>query len=976
MRRKPSVFSIPPEGAFADRLAKGLLAGFPFDGEAGELGLARTLVVLPNRRAVRSARDAFVRAAGGALLLPRLTALGDLDDDLTPGALVDADLFSGAPAIDVQERTFRLMPLVERWQTATGKRRAKVETLRYAEALGRALDLMQLYEVAPDGLEGAVDQDMAVHWQQTAQFLDIVRQQWPQALRAAGMTDRVAQRQALLRRLAKDWSERPPAYPVIAAGIASAEPAAAAFLGQVARLPQGAVVLPGLDMIMPDAAWEDLSPADPHPQVPLKLMMDGMSVARGEVAAWPVDSDMDGPELRHEVLSAAFMAPDLTAGWRTLDLPADAADGLARIEVRGPAEEALAVALALRRALETPERTAALVTPNRDLARRVAAQMRRWGVEIDDSAGTPLSLTPPGVFLRLALEAAASGFAPVPLMALLKHPLAGPGEGRTEWLRRVRQLDLALRGVRPARGLQGTRNRIFTALKSDVPARDALIDWWDAEVAPPLRALAELFQRRRTGDLAGAAAKLRDLVGDFSDERFWNGVAGRAAADILADLERHGAVAGPAPSTDLPALLGAVMEGVAVRPLYGRHPRLAIYGLLEARLQRADVMILAGLSEGVWPPAAAFDPWLPPKVRAALDLPPTDRALALSAHDFVSACGAKHVLLVRATRDSSAPTVASRFWLRLEALLGDALEEDPIATFVPQIDTCRDPKPAPRPEPVPPAAERPKRISVTQVDVLAADPYQFYAREMLRLRSLDALGEDAGAAERGTIVHDLMETLTRDGLLQDGAAREAAVDKALKAYSDHPLLMALWKPRVLRMLSWAAEHMRACDAEGWRVAGVEKAGQMNVAGVTLKGKADVIFRNGERLSIADYKTGAPPTQDRILRGYADQLALLAWLACKGNLDDVPPLPVAEIAYWRLSGGKTEGSVVSSRDKYKKAWGQLDDYFDEAEQRFRELVGGYLTGDRPFPARLQPEFAPYSDYNLLARTQEWEGRGRG
>ncbi|MGB3723513.1 MAG: PD-(D/E)XK nuclease family protein, partial [Pacificimonas sp.] len=548
-----------------------------------------------------------------------------------------------------------------------------------------------------------------------------------------------------------------------------------------------------------------------------------------------------------------------------------------------------------------------------------------------------------------------------------------------DWLGHVRRLDLALRGVRPARGLQGVRNRLSSAVKSKrQPSTVADLDWWKA-LEPVLRPMAELFQRRATGDLAAAAEKLRTLVANLAGDRFWDGNAGRAASDLLSSLERHGDVGGAVSAPDLPAVLGAVMDDVPVRPSYGRHPRLNIYGLLEARLQRADLMILGGLNEGVWPAGDRFDPWLPPRVRAALNLPPIDRATALSAHDFVQACGAGEVLLTRARRDASAPVVASRFWLRMGALLGDRLVGDArLKAWTAAMDRPAKVTPAKRPRPKPPASDRPKRISVTEVEVLRADPYQFWAKRMLRLGSLDALGEEADAAARGTIVHDLMETLSKGKALADPDARIAAIDAALKAYSDHPLLSAMWRPRVERMLTWAADQMALQQAKGWRIAGVETEGKMMVDGVELRGKADVVFQHGERLAVADYKTGAPPAVAKIRAGYSDQLALLAWLATEEKFDGISG-KMAAVAYWRLSGGGMEGEIKSSSSVTKAhPWSELDVWLKDAQDRFRAAAARWLTGDEAFTARLHPEYAPkaYNSYDHLARVAEWEGRVRG
>ncbi|MGB7404282.1 MAG: PD-(D/E)XK nuclease family protein, partial [Pacificimonas sp.] len=561
--------------------------------------------------------------------------------------------------------------------------------------------------------------------------------------------------------------------------------------------------------------------------------------------------------------------------------------------------------------------------------------------------GTPLSLAPPGTWLRLLIEAAASGFAPVELLAFLKHPLTGPGEGRAAWLGKVRALDLKLRGVRPARGLQAVRNRIWTARPKDEVATRALVDWFD-EVAVHLRPIARLFQRRRTADLAEVAGVLREAVAALSTERFWDEQSGRAAADLIADLEEHGGKGGVVPSADLPSLLAALLARVAVRPLYGTHPRLSILGLLEARLQRSDIMILGGLNEGVWPSERTLDPWLPPKVRRALGLPLPDRSVSLAAHDFAEACGASDVLLTRSRRDASAPRVPSRFWLRLQALLGeDFRRDDELERFAAAIDMSAERIPATRPQERPPVADRPKRISVTRVEILRADPYQIYAGEMLRLRALDPLGQDAGAAERGTMVHAVMERLAKDGAFTDETARAVAIDSVLKDYSDHPLLAALWRPRVDRMVAWATEEIEARKSDGWQIAAIEEKGGLSTNGVTLTGTADIVFGHASGLAVADYKTGGIPAQRKIADGYADQLALLAWMAEDGAIPNVAPQDVIAVAYWQLSGGKDPGRVVSSRKNYKEVWEDLPAWISDARDRFAQTVAMYLTGDAPF-----------------------------
>ncbi|MBB4632199.1 double-strand break repair protein AddB [Sphingosinicella soli] len=964
MAERKAVFTIPAHRAFADALAAGML------GRIGKDDLPRALLLLPNRRAVRAVTEAFVRASGGALLLPRMLPIGDVGENEALGLFDEAMALEAdvQPAIAAFERRMLLMPLVHRWQQLSGRARSSVETLRLADALARTLDQLQLEGIEPARLHETMA-ELGAHWEATLNFLEVVVTAWPPQLAARGLMDRVARRQMLLGAIARRWRASPPARPIVAAGMASADPAVADVLAVVAGLPRGAVVLPGLDLQTPD--WDDIRGFPAHPQCGLLHLLEAMSIARDEVRVWEGTSALDGPEARAGAIGAALSLAGSTAHWP----PAGPLADLRFAEAANPAGEAGIIALAMRRQLDTPGATAALVTPDRGLARRVAAQLRRWDIEVDDSAGTPLARAPSGTLLLAALEAGAQRCAPGALLALLKHPLTGPGEGRARlnWLDDVRRLDLALRGVRPAAGLKGISARVKSPPKGALPEteRSRLAEWWKA-LRPRLDALEALMAKpRRLGDFADG---LRAFAEAMSEGRVWEGAAGRAAAETIAEMVQHGDMGLRIPPADLPALLGAMLGDVAVRPPFGKHPRLAIYGLLEARLQRADLMILGGLNEGVWPGGDPFDPWIPPAIRRRLGLPETERAIGLAAHDFVLAAAAPHVLLTRARRDASAPTVASRFWLRLLAFAGDhAAWETELPLLAAAIDARGAVPPAERPRPSPPVADRPRQISVTQIDRLLIDPYSFYAEKMLRLRPLDPLDADLSAAERGTIVHAVIETLIAAGTLHDPAGRAAAIDAAIAAHADQPLVAALWRPRIVRMLDWVAELMRARAAGGWGAVRSEVEGRVEISGVTLKGKADIVQAGPEGVLIADFKTGKVPGQASLADGFASQLGLLAWLAEEGALDG-PASRVVEVAYWKLSGGKDAGEEKTSARHYKKAWSDLPAFIDICRAAFREAVSDYLAGSRPFEAKVKPEYAVHlQDYDHLARLAEWWGR---
>ncbi|MDQ8755147.1 double-strand break repair protein AddB [Sphingosinicella sp. LHD-64] len=962
----PAVFTIPPHRSFADALAAGLIARFGRE----KTGLARGLLLLPNNRAVRAVQDAFVRRSDGGLLLPRLVPIGDPElDERIGGALEPLDDTAPIPAaIDPVERLMLLARLVQRHHGPDA-----AEALRLAEDLGRTLDQLRVEEVDPArlGTFAAEVPDLSLHWQKSLDRLQLILDDWPRILAERGRIDLADRRNRLLDAVAKRWRERPPAGFACAAGITTTAPAVARLLRTVARLPKGMVVLPALDLAMPDEEWAALGPHEPdpatgrrrpaietHPQFQLKLLLDRMGVGRGEVGRWRRGSGRDAPAARSRAIANAMAPPAFTRKWQALK-PADRRlTGVRALELADPAEEAQAIAIALREALETPERTAALVTPDRNLAARVCAHLKRWGIEADDSAGRPLSQTPPGTLLLAIATAVAERFAPVPLLALLKHPLVRTGEGRLDWLDGARDLDFALRGPRPPAGLDGLSRH----LKGDVAL------WWASDAAPLLGSLETAFGAGcRFFDLLAA---VREAAQALAGDAVWAGPAGRAAADLLARLEE---AAGEGPETvavaAFPAMLERLLAAQAVRPPYGQHPRLFIWGLIEARLQQTDLMILAGLNEGTWPALPAPDPWLAPRLRADLGLPSLERRIGLAAHDFACALGAPQVLVTRARRDARAPAVASRFWLRLEAMTGGLTRAPACRKWAQAIDKPGGYRPAGRPAPAP--RERPRRISVTEVDRLKADPFAFYARRILGLSALDAVDADPTAAWRGIAVHAVLEAWMKEDACDPAKLRPRA--EALLAGADaHPLMRALWQPRLLEAIDFIAAEVEKNRAAGRLPLKAEAWGEIEIAGVTLGGKADRIDRLPDgSLAIVDYKTGKPPSNKAVSEGYSLQLGLLGLIAERGGFEGIEGA-AAFFEYWSLARKAGSLGYVASPVGGRTGM-DVADFTTAAARNFIGAAAQWLTGEEPFTAKLHLEYAPYGDYDQLMRLDEWYGR---
>ncbi|MES2989178.1 MAG: double-strand break repair protein AddB [Pseudomonadota bacterium] len=968
------LFTIPPHRPFADALAHGLIERFGGDA----LGLARGTVLVPNNRAKRAIQDAFVRASGGGLLLPRLVAVGDPELDEAVFEAVE-DLDPVPPAVDPLQRRMILARLIQE----SGAQADAAEAVRLAGDLASTLDQLLIEEVKPQALKDLDLGDLSAHWERSLALFEIVLKRWPVELAALGRVDLADRRTRLLAKVATRWRDAPPVGFVCAAGITAAAPAIARLLRVVAEMPQGMVVLPGLSTGISEGEWASLGPHEPdaggrrkrametHPQFQLKLLLERMSVNRSEFADWRGESAPDAAPARSKAIETAMAPPELTKGWSGLDESERTLDGVRVLEAATPAEEAQGIALALREVLETEGKTAALVTPDRALARRVVAHLARWDIAIDDSAGQALSVLPPGTLLLALAEAAAQDFAPLALLSLLKHPLV-QREARLEWLEGARLLDRALRGPRPAPGLAGVDRHLAEQDGRDGGLRRAAQAWW-TEARPVLEPLEAVFAAGPQA-LGGMLAALRETAQALGGDGLWSRAEGRAAADLLDSLEREAAFGPPlADPASLAPLLRTLMDETAVRPHQGGHPRLAILGLIEARLHNADLMILGGLNEGVWPGLPAPDPWLAPRIRAELELPGLERRIGVSAHDLAGALGAREVLLTRARRDSSAPTIASRFWLRLEALSGGLERAGDLAAWARAIDEAGEHKPAERPEPSPPVAARPKVISVTEVDRLKADPYAFYAKRMLRLAPLDPVDADPSAAWRGTAVHDVLEQWAK----HDGCAPDKLHARALAMLADertHPMMRALWQPRLMEAVDWIAAEMAAQIAGGRQVLGAEQDGQIQFAGVTLKGKFDRIDRLPDgMLAVVDYKTGQPPSAKAVRAGYSLQLGLLGLIAEEGGFDGIKG-EARGFEYWSLARkGGSFGYIDSPVSPKKRDPIPAEEFVAIAGGNFHEAVQDWLTGGRAFTAKLVPEYAPYAEYDQLMRRDEWYGR---
>jgi len=987
------LYTIPTGAPFLDALARGLAEAAGPDPAA----LSRITVLLPTRRACRALGAAFARAASaGALILPRIQPLGGIDEDElalegAPAAGEGAAALEIPPAIGELRRALLLSGMIRARLGEEAQGLAPVQALALARGLAGLIDQAETEGVSLDRLGALVPDELAKHWQRTVDFLGVVTTDWPAALEREQAIDPARRRTLLLEALAARWKLSPPTDPVIAAGSTGSVPATAALLGVIAALPQGAVVLPGLDQGLAEEAWEMLAPS--HPQYGMKALIERLGFKREEIRVWPGAAVPPAAAARARLLSHALTPAEATAGWKSAaaEIAALAPEALAevhRIECPDPQAEALTIALLLREALESEGRTAAVVTPDRALARRIASELRRYAIEIDDSGGVPLAHSAPGAFLALVARMVMGQAEAVPLLACLKHPLAAGGQPPAVFRSLVRRLDRkVLRGPRREGG--------FAGVLAGIPADDA------ATLAPWVRDLA--LRTAPLGDLVEAGPQpLERLVQAHiavaeslaaSDTvpgpaRLWQGDAGEALAELMAELMQAAAGEAPIAAASYPALFEAALAGSVARPARPAHPRLAILGLLEARLVGFDLVVLAGLNEGTWPPGAADDPWMSRPMRETLGLPSLDRRIGLTAHDFVQACGAPAVVLTRATRAEGTPTVPSRWLSRLDGLLGAGGAAPPaarpeLAAWRGALDAAPPLPPARAPAPTPPVANRPRQLSVTEIETWRRDPYAIYARRILRLFPLPPLDEMPDARIYGNAVHGVLDkyVLAHSAAWPADAAAEllSVGREVLRRELERPEIWAFWWPRFVRMVGWFDAHERRWRAEA-APEKLETKGQLVIeapAGpFTLTARADRLdrVRADRSLAIIDYKSGVAPDIREVAEGTKVQLSLEAAIAIAGGFTERRE-KVTRLRYWRLHGRDEGGEEIAIDgavyDRGRVAVPAVSALAREAERGLQRLIERFDRQETPYVAKPHPDFLPdFSDYDHLSRARAW------
>jgi len=997
--RPQRVYTIASDAPFLDILAKAVLRGFPYAEGHHHLSLAAWTILVPTRRAARALQDKLLIESGKpALVLPQVRSINEFDEDI----LEVQRSYEGFPdAISDIGREFSLMALIDGWVREHPQLRlarelsdAPQQIQSLAVSLANLIDDLEIEEVSFDRLPEAYLIDLAVHREAILSLFDLVSKKLPTQLLGENLMGGKERRSRLIRLEAKRLTENPPAGPVIAAGSTGTIPATRELLKAISTLENGAVILPALDEGMDAKSWEAVSPQ--HPQFAIKQLIEAIGVERENIITLGTASG-DRAWLASELMRPSDVSDD----WQQALAGQDgrikkALENVSLVEARDKNDEASIIALMMRQAFENPTGDMALITDDRGLARRVKANLSRWNIGVDDSAGEPLGRFGAASLLILLMDVVEENFSAAALQNLFSHPLATFGFERTGFTASARQIEVALfRSLPMIHGLEGLLPSFDLALKEakgdshphPIVAHLKENDWLEMRkcLARVVEILGPLSPRSVT-TFGEHLNGLMSVAEKISGDAFWSGPGAEELEALVETLRQESPRLPVCSFARAGATIRRHLQRIPVRDIRNAGTRLSILGLLEARLVHPQTVILGGLNEGTWPRLPDPGPWLNRPMRDVFGMQQPELRIGQEAHDFVQAFGAPQVFLTWARRDGMDPAIPSRWILRLQTILKAAghkpwdIPSEPWQAWAARLDQADNVRPTPqgKPQPRPPVDARPKRISVSRVETLIRDPYAIYADAVLKLKPLPNIAAAPDAALRGTLFHKVIGdffTLYPKALPGDAVEKFIALgEEVFRPFRNDPEIMGFWWARFQRLARWIVENevfLRSDVAEV--IAEVKGSLPLKIgeADFTLSGRADRIdiFSDG-RARIVDFKTGAIPSGPKIKEGFSPQLTLEAAMLEQGAFEHVGGHETSDLTYIRITGGIPPGELKSvdiepmtvAREHLARLKGLLEKY--------QSPTLAYL------PRYAIENVEAVCDYDHLSRYREWILAGDG
>lgn len=1030
MKKAPNVYTISAGTLFLERLAQ-----FVLDGKIGDaydtadpLTLAQTTIYLPTRRAVRALRLEFAsKLKGNSSFLPVLKTLGDNEDDD-----FDPHTASQNRTVSPLYRQIQLARLVRRWVSVIGNEARELfqdedivipsssaESLWLSREICDLIDQMETEEVSWKNLKDLVPEKdrYANWWQLTLDFLQIAMEAWPEHLGQIGAIDAVTSRRKLADARTSLLQKTPPTGPIIVAGSTGSIPATGRFLKTVSEISNGAVILPGLDLGLGEDVWEEIlgirqslrdekfnKGCEDHPQFGMANLLDSFGITREDV----IDLSQNNSELeqRAKLTGIALLPSNKTDQWLSLRGTVDencfenATRNISIVDAPAERQEALAIALILREQIEAPNQQTALVTPDRKLAKQVAAELKRFSIDIDDSGGTSLANTSNAQFLRLMISIATLPANSINLATFVKHSLLAnkPEESTKLAVERMFEICL-LRDILevPAVGKfeaaarnyleQTKQNRHVASL---VTAMDA--DDWDTlfqfckNLDISFDPLVSLAKSGDQFDLGQLFTTLKTSLNGFTsfDENtstFFADETGMMLGDLIDEVITTSSEDFKSSPKELLQIFDALIGGKIVRSTGNTHPRIAILGPLEARLQPLDCVVLGGLNEGNWPSRHDSGPFLSRPMKTAINMSTPERRTGLSAHDFEQLLGHPKVFLTRANRADNAPTVPSRWLQRLKVACGPQISAkmqergNKYLSWVIQLDTPEKiSKRIERPNPKPPLKYRPNRLSITEIETWIRDPYAIYARRILKLLPLGEIGTVSEYALRGTILHDALAIFIENGVdLFNNSPSKKLMEIIGSQLANNKIpshMQAMWLPPFEEICeAFIAHEQKYCSQVSKSFCEIDGKLTIGASDFELRGRADRIdMLHDGSVNIIDYKTGTKPSV-KMARTLSPQLSLEGAIVMAGGFAKLPAAHPSSLGYIRLRARNEFkiDSVNNARPPINAS--------ELSALKLNELeahISKYTNQDQGYISRFAPELSQEitGDYDHLARVREW------
>lgn len=954
----PNVFNVRLSCSFWDTLARLYLERF----RDNDLVFASAIFLVPNRRACQSLTAAFLRQQGlSPTILPQIVPIAEVDnDELFFSQFGTTPSRQTLPsAISREERLFLFARLIISKPNDFGlKQISLAQAVNLAMELGNLIDTACNQGLSFDKLEELVPEKYASHWQETLKLLKIITEFWPHILNERNAIDICEQNKQLLITQALLWQQENTKRHIVAAGITASFPAIVKLLQVIRNLPNGEIYFSGIDRFADEEYWQSVD--DSHPLFELKELLELLEINRAEIRDILPPANREREHFISEIMRPAAVSDK----WQNLpDINVEAASkNISLISCNSQRDESLAIALKMRQILNTPEKTVALITYDRNLARRVKTELSRFEINVDDSAGLPLNLSPVGIFLRLITEAAEEMESEIKLITLLKHPFTLLNLSAAEFRKNAYLYERLLR----------SRNK---------PSLDKTVLTFIQNVRTALQDLHVLLTEPKVDfhNLVQTHIKVAEVfaTSDVMDGKniLWRGDAGKCAAKFLTKMLVSAKTLGDISGRDYVSLFNELMSHESVRSSYGTHPRISILGPIEARLHHFDYVILGEINEGIWPKPAQADMWMsrPMKQDFGFSLP--EKNIGILGADLCGFLASDNVILTRAERIDGVPMKKSRWLLRLETVLKalgsdiETLIDNDFFILANQADKPSVYQSIKAPAPCPPVSARPRKLSASGVDLLIADPYSVFAKYILRLYPLNDLDIPMDQRDYGTLIHTIIEEFNN---LYPDVLPENALEILQKIGNKHFDLVKIdedkknfWLPKFTKTAEWIIEQ--------------EKNYRMNVQTVhnEVCGEIKYNFPRGEfsftaiadridemkdgTLNIFDYKTGAFPSKRQVDSGHAIQLPLEGLIAQKGGFNGIKAKTVSNLIYWQLGAKKLEMSPNNEKDNL----------IDKSEDYLLRLVSAFDFETTPYHSRPIPKYIPKNkDYEHLARIKEW------